>query len=389
MRIEENLSQKIIDIRNALSNLFVGREQEITAVLAGLFSNEPVALIGTVGTAKTKLISTLAKLCSSKYFYYLLNRFTEPDELLGAIDIQAYKQGIYKRITKNRLPDANIVFLDEVFKASSAVRNVLLDIMLNKRFLNGIEYEQLPMLGLYVASNEISYDSEDQAFYDRLTIRDFVKNLPANLWEELIIKGITLEVNGIQIEPIISYEEILQIQKATILRLQQIPNSKTFIGKYLRALALLEEKGLQLSDRRKIKILKVASAISILFLEDTISLDSLADALRFTAVQEESDLEKVESVIQQAKLSRFSEQIEKISALIAELQNTLETAKANSTAETLKALRIIMKRTVVEIKSLPKNPRFLPMVQKAFNLVTESKRFIEEKKRELFGEEEE
>lgn len=389
MRIDENLSQKIINMRNALTELFVGREQEITAVLAGLFSNEPVALIGTVGTAKTKLISTLAKLCSAKYFYYLLNRFTEPDELLGAIDIQEYKKGIYKRITKNRLPDSNIVFLDEVFKASSAVRNILLDIMLNKRFLNGIEYEQLPMLGLYVASNEISYDTEDQAFYDRLTIRDFVRNLPANLWEELIIKGIALEVNGIQIEPILSYEEILQIQKATILRLTQIPKSKTFLGKYLRALALLEEKGLQISDRRKIKVLKVASAISILYLEDTISLDSLADALRFVCIQEESDIQKVEEVIQQAKLSRFSEQIEKISALIAELQNTLETAKSNSTAETLKALRIIMKRTVVEIKSLPKNPRFLPLVQKAFSLVTESKRFIEEKKRELFGEEEE
>jgi len=165
----------ITQIKSQLNSLFVGRENEITAVLAGLVSGEPTILVGEPGTAKTALIETLSKLINTKYFYYLLTRFTEPDELLGPLDVNALREGRYVRIVKNRLPEAEIVFLDEIFKASSAVRNILLDIILNKRYLNGGEYHKLPMLALYTASNEISTDEEDQAFYDRLVIRAFVK----------------------------------------------------------------------------------------------------------------------------------------------------------------------------------------------------------------------
>ena len=170
-----------------LTDLFVGRDFEIDAIIVSLISGEPSILVGPPGTAKTAMVEALAKLVDARYFYYLLTRFTEPDELLGPLDIRALREGVYTRVTAGRLPEAEIAFLDEVFKASSAIRNALLDIILHRRFLNDGAYTKLPLLTLYTASNEVSADAEDQAFYDRLTIRCFIKYVEAPLWEELLV----------------------------------------------------------------------------------------------------------------------------------------------------------------------------------------------------------
>ncbi|SRR5579875_737633 len=121
---------RLTELRDRLLNLFVQKEQEVTAALATLLSGEPCIFVGPPGTAKTMMIETLAKSISASYFYYLLTRFTEPDEIIGPLDISKLREGVYERIIKNKLPDSDIVFLDEIFKASSAIRNILLDIIL-------------------------------------------------------------------------------------------------------------------------------------------------------------------------------------------------------------------------------------------------------------------
>ncbi len=90
----------ISQIKTQLNALFVGRENEVLAILAGLVSSEPTILVGEPGTAKTALIEALSKLMNAKYFYYLLTRFTEPDEPLGPLDVNALREGRYVRIRK-------------------------------------------------------------------------------------------------------------------------------------------------------------------------------------------------------------------------------------------------------------------------------------------------
>ena len=75
-------------LQSELISRFVQREAEVFAVLVGLVSGEPVLLIGEPGTAKTAIVETLAKMIDARYFYYLLSRFTEPDELLGPAAIK-------------------------------------------------------------------------------------------------------------------------------------------------------------------------------------------------------------------------------------------------------------------------------------------------------------
>jgi len=365
----------IIELRNIINSLFVGREIEITALLTSLTSGEPLILVGDPGTAKTAMVEALSKLINAKYFYYLLTRFTEPDELLGPIDIQALREGRYTRIMKNRLPDAEIVFLDEIFKASSAVRNVLLDVILNKRILNGTEYIKLPMLTLYTASNEISTDAEDKAFYDRLTIRVFVKYVEESLWDELITKGVMLPQAMNQLKPVADANYIRALQSATMQRAVAIANSPEYKSKYIEALSLLRAKGIEISDRRKIKTLYVASAISIVFGEDVPSLESLAEALRFVAIHNEDDINKVEEVVLQAKLSTVSEQLRKLMTLIAELENTVNSVKQlgdKATMSDIRSLKTITKRAIDELKATPRTPRLSRYASKLQSLVNEA-----------------
>jgi len=382
--------ERLIDTRNTLVDLFVQREHEITAVLAGLVSGEPVILVGPPGTAKTKLIDTLAKMINARYFYYLLTRFTEPDELLGPLDIQALREGVYRRITANRLPEAEIVFLDEIFKASSAVRNLLLDIILNKRYLNGTEYKKLPMLTLYTASNEISTDAEDMAFYDRLTIRVFVKNVGSDKWKELIIKGakITFGFDG-STQPLMTVEDVRKLQDMARKRAWDATADRVIVDKYLEALGELKNKGIELSDRRKIKVLLVAGALSLLYGEDKVRLEDIADALKFTAIHDEDDLKKVEETIIKTKLTSLYEQIQKLQAMEMELRSLYEQIKnkAERTETDFKVLRKTMVKVYTEVKKMDrKDPRLKEYVDRVLALLEEVKMFLRKLIIEMGGE---
>ncbi len=381
---------QLLQLRDHLINSFVGRERQVTAILAGLLSGEPTLLISkySPGTAKTKMVETLAKLTDTRYFYYLLTKFTEPDELLGPLSIPSLREGRYERIVEGRLPTADIAFIDEIFKGGSAVRNILLDIILNRRYLNGTAYRRLSLLALYAASNEVSTDVEDVAFYDRLLIRDFHRYVEESLWQELIDRGIDLEINGQSLEPIITKQEILQLQAQTLHRLADLRGDQGLRQKYIQALGELKSRGLELSDRRKVKTLKVAAAISIIYLEDTPSLDSLADALRFTAPFDEDDVKKVEEVIAKVGLSRFQQHIQKIQTLDAELKNAVSAAEEGS-VDALKTLSAVMRKTRVELKNMPRNPRLLSYVRQLQETYAEAKRLLDRKREELFGGEDE
>ncbi len=378
------LADKLAELKFELAETFVQREAEITAVLSGLLAGEPTILVGEVGTAKTALIERLARMIDARYFYYLLTRFTEPDELLGALDINALREGKYVRRTEGKLPQAEIVFLDEIFKASSAIRNILLDIILNKRIFSDGVYMRLPMLALYTASNEISTDVEDAAFYDRLTIRCFVKSVSEDSWEELIEKGILLD-EGLKPSVVLNVDDVKALQNEVHERFRNITQNASLVRKYIEALATLKQRGVKLSDRRKIKVLKIASAISVIYAEENVSLDSLAEALKFTAVHDEDELKKVEQVILELGLSSFYEHVQKLQVVTAELQNAIN-ASVSGGMEELKMLSAVYKRASAVMTELPENPRLIPYVRQLRQVVHRARDVLEKKKAELFGE---
>jgi MoxR-like ATPase len=376
-------------LRAKLNDMFVGRESEVDAVIASLISGEPAILVGPPGTAKTAMVEALAKLVNARYFYYLLTRFTEPDELLGPLDVRALREGRYARVTAGRLPEAEIAFLDEVFKAGSAIRNTLLDIILHRRFLNDGAYVKLPLLTLYTASNEISTDAEDQAFYDRLTIRCFMKYVEPTLWEELLVKGARLVTEPVDLSPVITVEQVRELKGAVDARAKEMLADPDIRSKIVAALAELRGKGVELSDRRKVKLVIVAAGYSILNAEQKPTVDSVADALEVAAVHSEDDRKKVEEVIMALKLRTVD--VMKIVAIKEELRRAYEGLKASADSmnvgdfmKQLDMLKTLYIRAVNELETLSKrsqNRRIPREARELYAVAAEVYRFLEEQAR--------
>ncbi len=114
------------DFIKAFDGAFIERSKESRALLLAMVAELPVVLLGPPGTAKSLLIRQLAGAVKGSYFEYLVSKFTGIDELFGQYKVSALKKDKLERAYKGTLVDAEFAFLDEIFKASSALLNALL-----------------------------------------------------------------------------------------------------------------------------------------------------------------------------------------------------------------------------------------------------------------------
>src|SRR3954471_12644092 len=126
------LQTKFASARRDLVEALIERDGEIDLTLTGLVARENVLLVGPPGCAKSLLLDSLMAWMRGRKFSILLNRFTTPEEVLGAISVAGLKSDVYRRVTTGKLPEADLAFIDECMKGSSAILNVLLKI-LNER----------------------------------------------------------------------------------------------------------------------------------------------------------------------------------------------------------------------------------------------------------------
>jgi len=159
-------------IRDELQQVFLERNELIDGALVALVAAQHVLVIGPPGTAKSMLADEVCRrIDGAAYFQWLLTRFTTPEELFGAVSLKALEQDDYRRLTTHKLPEAHIAFLDEVFKASSSILNTILTLINERRFHNGREVADVPLLTLFAASNELPEDDELLALHDRFLLR--------------------------------------------------------------------------------------------------------------------------------------------------------------------------------------------------------------------------
>ena len=170
--------EKLLALRGELRQTFLERGELIDGAISALLSAQNLLIIGPPGTAKSMLADELCRrIEGAGYFQWLLTRFTAPEELFGAVSLKGLEQDDYRRVTTHKLPEAHIAFLDEVFKANSSILNSILSIINERRFHNGRQVHDVPLITLFGASNELPEDDELTALYDRFLLRFLVDYL--------------------------------------------------------------------------------------------------------------------------------------------------------------------------------------------------------------------
>ena len=262
---DTRLATRFQEAARVMEQHFLDKQEVIRLLLVSVAAGEHMLLVGPPGTAKSALVRTFAKLIDARYFEYLLTRFTEPNELFGPVDIRAFREGTYTRKTETMLPEAELVFLDEIFKSNSAILNSLLTILNERKFANGSKIQDVPLLSMFGASNEVPNDDNLAAIFDRFLLRVVSDNLDSYHFHNLIAKGIANEAalltgKAAVERALFTARDLHGLHKRFDAHLAF---SEDFLSKYKGLIFQIRSEGISVSDRRVVKLLKLFAASAI------------------------------------------------------------------------------------------------------------------------------
>ena len=263
-----NFTDRIRTIRDALTKGLVERDVAVRLALLAALTGEHLLLIGPPGTAKS-LVARRLRLAfkDAAYFERLLTKFSVPEELFGPLSIKGLEEDRYERLTESYLPTASVAFLDEIFKANSAILNALLTILNERMFDNGTDREKTPLVAVVGASNELPEGEELDALFDRFLLRLHVGPVSKDAFPDL------LKLRGDD-EP--SMSEGLGLTEGDLDAVRKeagkvdVPGDVTALLCDLREWCIAEE--IWVSDRRWRKVVKLLQTSAWTSGRDTVSV---------------------------------------------------------------------------------------------------------------------
>lgn len=248
------LRQQFVQIERDMNATFAEREREIRGLIIAALAGEHVLLLGPAGTAKSALANTFCSAIEqATFFQWLLTRFSTPEELFGPVSLDGLKHDTFRRVTRGKLPEAHVVFLDEIYKANSAVLNSLLTAANERAFDNDGGRHHIPLETIVGASNELPEGPELAALHDRFLLRYWVTYTKTPDAFKRLLTGT---------EPAINARISLADLKAAQAEVQAVKVTDAAVDELFRLRAEVAVEGVVASDRRwrkAVRILKAAA----------------------------------------------------------------------------------------------------------------------------------
>jgi MoxR-like ATPase len=281
----------------SIKDALYDKDEIIDMMFICAIAQEPMLVLGPPGVAKTQMVKLWCQALNIQpamsttgdpfLFEYLLTPFTEPDELFGGVDLAALKEGKFSRLnTMQMLPGATVVFLDEVFRANSAILNSLLTLINERRFFENGAPRDAKVKVIFGAANKPPTEEHLAAFYARFPIRMYSRQTnfkDEKAAETLLMRGFKLEMkrhNGsssptnspippaklmdldkVQNDFAARWGNLTKVQHGeTLANLVGAKFHEAFV-EMIKQLRLQESwRPLALDDRKVIKLLKIALA---------------------------------------------------------------------------------------------------------------------------------
>ena len=300
-RVKTHCIKRLQELEKQLNNRFIEKDHLIRMVIVCAIAHQPMLLVGKPGTAKSKII---VRFCEGlglgrqrqggthhTLFQYLLNAFTEPDEILGPVNIRALRDKVpkFRRLREGTITEAEVIFMDEVFRANSAILNALLSVINERQVLEGDEVTRARARLIYGAANTTpnARQLDDlRAFYSRFVIRmesTFVSlafdpgSGPTPARQELLRRGWANEVDelragyrpeGSVMPQFACLNDILLLNRAVAELWDGADLSRhgAFLGLYHNLVSVLaggEAPVCEIDDRKFVRLLAVLRAHSL------------------------------------------------------------------------------------------------------------------------------
>jgi MoxR-like ATPase len=261
------ISENVLSVARALrervlaplQQAFVGKDEVIDVLGVCLVASEHAFVLGPPGTAKSAIVHELGRRLDGQVFGYLLTRFSEPSELFGPFDVRRLREGELVTNTAGMLPEAELVFLDELLNANSAILNSLLTVLNERVFRRGREEQRLPLLMVIGASNHLPEDEALGALFDRFLMRVVCDNVPTDRLGEVLHAGWRLEAKSSDVAATLPIADVRVLHRALVqVGLEGVHADVVNLVQQLR------RAGVQVSDRRAVKVQRLVAASALL-----------------------------------------------------------------------------------------------------------------------------
>ncbi len=287
----EDIRRRLNHFRTSLGRFFIQKQELIDLMVVAALAQEPMLIVGPPGTAKSDLVLKFKDalgLREDDYYEYMLTRFTEPSEIIGPIDINELREGRYIRREQGKLPTARLAFLDEIFKSNSAILNILLTIVNERKFYQDGAPQPVRLRILFAATNEVPEQGELAALKDRFVLKAESRSVQDDHFGELIDAGLRGEVcKALNQKPWAeghsSLDDLLKANRyltAQLTRGRGEGSDDYFPPEVLREFqrivrTLAREDRVVVSDRKLVKLYKLLRARAWLFGGGVVGHDDL------------------------------------------------------------------------------------------------------------------
>jgi MoxR-like ATPase len=330
-------------IETELNNLYFERKDVIKNMIISTIAKQNMFLIGLPGTAKSELINEFSsRIEGCKYFSWLFNKTSDPSEIFGVFSIKQMENDRFVRITKGKMPEAHLIFCDEIYKANEPILNSLLTLMNERVFYNDGLPIKTPTISIFGASNE-EPDSENlSALHDRFAIKMNVEYIKDSNLKLQMLKSI----NGDDIDKTtIALEDLYILQE----QVNHIEISDEVLYQIILIVNKLASMDIIVSDRKLKQSIKILKANTLLKNKYSVS-ESEFDVLSYVYSDGINNIGEVKKIIESYH-KNFNNEFKNLKSEYEQLRNSFQ---FNISSEKALNLKLDLSRLINKANDLLK-----------------------------------